>query len=89
MTTQLQTYIQAHGPDLRLRGRRLTFDGLCQDGDIAVATVRGPRASYTAVLMTKTRVVGAPGAEAWAVMDQRGRDVGRFAVDADRWIELS
>ena len=89
MTTQLQAYIDANGPELRFGHKVYTLLGMRADGDIAVATVKAVRATYNAVLCNKLVVFRHPGAEAWAIISNNGRDVAKFAVHEGKLIELS
>lgn len=59
------------------------------DGDIAVATVKAVRATYTAVRCNNMKVFQRPDAEAWAIIGSNGRDVAKFAVHEGKLNELS
>ena len=89
MTTQLQSYIDANGPELRFGHKVYTLLGMRADGDIAVATVKAVRATYNAVRCNNMTVFRSPGAEAWAIIGSNGRDVAKFAVHEGKLIELS
>ncbi len=87
MSTQLQQYAARHAV-LRVGGRQFSLEGVSQDGDIAVATLKGPRAAYQAVLCPKVRVIGRNGAEVWVVLGSGGRTVVRFALHEGQVIEI-
>ncbi|WP_157641810.1 hypothetical protein [Burkholderia ubonensis] len=92
MPLQLQTYIAAHGNELKIGRKSFTVLGLTSEGDGpdagAIATVKAVRATYTAVRCNKTRVVGRPGAEAWAIISSSGLDIARFAVHEGQLVPL-
>lgn len=89
MTTQLQSYIDANGIELRLGHRVFTIQGVRAEGDIAVATVKAVRASYNMVRCNNTRVYRHEGAEVWAILSPKGRNIAQFAVHEGKLIELS
>ena len=60
----------------------------CKD-NIALATIKATRATYTAVRCNNTRVIGLPGAETWAVLGSGGRTVVTFAIHNGDVRELS
>lgn len=87
MSTQLQQYAAQHA-SVQVGRRTFTLEGVSQDGDIAVATLKGPRTAYHAVLCPKVRMVGYAGAEVWAVLGSRGRTVVQFALHEGRILEV-
>jgi hypothetical protein len=89
MTLQLQSYIDANGRELRFGRKVFTVLGLGSDGDIAAATVKAVRATYSAVRCNNMTVFRRPGAEAWAILGNNGRNIATFAVHEGQLIELS
>jgi len=88
MPTALHSYIERHGSTLELGHRCYTIEGISGDAETAVATLRAARATYTAILCTRTRVIGRPQAEAWTILGPRGRTIASFAIDNDTVIHL-
>jgi hypothetical protein len=78
MTTQLEAYAATNG-EMVINGRSFELEGVAVDGDIAVATLKAKRASYTAVRCNNTRVAGLPTAEVWSVIGNK-REIAMFAI---------
>lgn len=89
MATQLQSYVDTNGKELRFGHKVFTLLGMRADGDIAVATVKAVRATYNAVRCNNMHVFRAPGAEAWAIIGNNGREIAKFAVHEGTLLELS
>lgn len=73
--TQLEAF-----KTISIRGRTFEVDGVTSDGDIAVATFKTARTSYTGVQCNNAKIVGCPGAEVWSILSGSGREVACFAV---------
>ena len=89
MATQLQSFVDANGTELRIGHRVFTFLGAGTDGDIAVGTVKSVRATYNMVRSNRTRVFRHDGAEVWVILGPKGRNIAQFAVHEGKLIELS
>ncbi|KVP65628.1 hypothetical protein WJ96_04475 [Burkholderia ubonensis] len=92
MSLQLQDYITAHGNELKIGHKVFTYLGMTAEGagpdDIAIASVKSVRATYSAIRCNNARVIGRPGAETWAILSSNGRDIARFAVHDGQLLQL-
>lgn len=89
MSTQLQEYVKLSGPNIEVGSRKFVVDGIAgEDKDLAVATFKTARASYSGVLCLNQRVVGRPGAEVWSIIGPR-REVASFAIFEGKILPLS
>lgn len=79
MSTQLEALIAANGPVIEVRGRTFTVEGVSGDGDIALATFKAKKASYTGIRYNNARVAGVPDAEVWSILGGK-REIASFAV---------
>lgn len=89
MSTQLKEYVKRSGPNIEVGSRKFVVDGIAdEDNELAVATFKGPRASYSGVLCLNQRVVGRPGAEVWSIIGTR-REVASFAIFEGKILTLT
>lgn len=77
--SQLKAYIEANGPGIAVKGKTFEVENLKDDGDIAMATFKSTRASYTGIRCNNTRVIGAQGAEVWSILGGK-REIASFAI---------
>ncbi|KWA83954.1 hypothetical protein WL29_21545 [Burkholderia ubonensis] len=92
MPLQLQDFITKNGNELKIGPKVFTYLGMTKEGDgpddVAVASVKSVRATYTAIRCNKARVIGCPNAETWAILSSSGRDIARFAVYEGQLLQL-
>lgn len=87
--TKLESYVEQNGAQIVVRDKKLTFEGATTAGNISVATLRGPRSVFSAVLCPYVRIAGKPDAEVWSVIGSAGRIVVEFAVSEGRLFAIS
>lgn len=78
--TKLEAHVARAGAQLNVKGKTFTFAGASTDEDLSVATLKGPRTTYSAVRCVNLKVAGRPDAEAWVVLGSSGKTVCEFAV---------
>lgn len=77
--TALASYLAINGQNITVDRRLLTIERISSAGDLAVATFRSARSSYTGVVCPLATVPSLPGAEVWALVGNR-RTIARFAI---------
>lgn len=89
-TCQLMAYVEAHGPEIVIRGRGYTFENVRIEADLGgFADAVTKRARYLA-MQTMGKVIGRPKAETWVIMRITGGGacLAKFAIDQGKLIEL-
>ena len=87
---QLKALIDAQGAELIIRGREYRFDNIRPDKGIRwVADAHTLRAKYLA-MQTAGKVIGRPGAEAWAIFRTSGGGarLAKFSIHEGKLLEL-
>ncbi|PWC98743.1 MULTISPECIES: hypothetical protein [Pseudomonas] len=88
---QLQSYIEANGADIALRGKSYRFDNVrIEVGLGGFADAHTVRAKYLA-MQTRGTVIGRPGAEPWVIMRTSGGGavLAKFALYQGKILELA
>ncbi|MBF3053523.1 hypothetical protein HKW90_03800 [Pseudomonas aeruginosa] len=89
--TQLEQILDSSNT-LTVGHRSFSVSNIRREGELGLfATFKTKRAEYIAMASPKTRVIGRPNAEVWAVMSLsgHGRKIVDFAVDQGRVLVLA
>jgi hypothetical protein len=89
--TQLEQVLDSSNT-LTVGHRIFSVSNIRHEGELGLfATFKSKRAEYVAMASPKTRVIGRPNAEVWAVMSLsgHGRKIVDFAVDQGRVLVLA
>lgn len=86
--SQLKNYVAANGPELKLKTKTLTVEGISGEGDIQIGTFKAKSARYNGVYCMNAKLAGKPGAEVWSVIGPRGRTIADFAIHDNQLIPL-
>lgn len=79
---QLSDLVEKSGPTITVGHKKFDVSNFVAEegGDLVMAGFKSVRASYSGMLLPKSRVAGRPGAEVWEVFGPSGKTVAKFAV---------